>query len=489
MLFGNHRARTLLGNIDSYIYLGGQDGYRPDRRIEVRGWGGVEMKFIDFHDAGRPDVLLLNSNENDYEVEHPSYIFQNTPSGLNSSNPIELATHRACSSVVGDFDRTGYLDLITCGWSSDSKILIFRGGPEGLSSPEVLSHQIDGASAEHRFMTAGDLNNNGWLDLVVPIIAGEGGALIYWGGPDGFSPDRATVVPCGRIVCANLADLNDNGWLDLLVAAFHGPDKGDEHSSSVLIYWGGPEGYSNTRRMELPAYFPTDLTVADFNNDGQLDLFVSNYYAARTRDIDSYLYWAGPGGSFHPDQMTRLYHHSAHGGLAADFNEDGWIDLAVANHRCRGNHAADSYVWWNGPEGFTEKHRTDLPTLGPHGLTHSDLGNIADRGPEEYFTSRVFELRAPTTPTEVIWSGEVPPKTWVRAQVRWANTPEALACANWYGNAGVDTWLTSRSDTVTGGPASGRFVQYRLALGATNAVATPRLTRVVIQHLPPEVVA
>ena len=69
--------------------------------------------------------------------------------------------------------------------------------------------------------------------------------------------------------------------------------------------------------------------MADFNNDEQLDVFVSSYHASTTRDCNSFLYWNRKGSGFSAADCTRLFTHSASGCVAADFNEDGWVDLAI----------------------------------------------------------------------------------------------------------------------------------------------------------------
>lgn len=43
-----------------------------------------------------------------------------------------------------------------------------------------------------------------------------------------------------------------------------------------------------------------------------------------------------------------------------------------------------------------------------------------DRGPEEYYESRMIELPEGSSPTGISWAGAIPDKTWVKAQVRAA---------------------------------------------------------------------
>jgi hypothetical protein len=330
---------------------------------------------------------------------------------------------------------------------------------------------------EPRWIYLADLNGDGWLDLFVPQIIDDR-SFVLWNGPEGFSVERAQLLATGRISCAQAADLTGNGTLDLIVGG-HTPSADGPHDSFMSVYWNGPNGLSDDRKTLLPANGINAIAVADFNRDGHLDLFCSNYHDARVRDIDSYLYWGMEGGRFSATNRQRLFMHSASGALAVDFNEDGWIDLAAAYHKVYGDHQGHSAVWWNGPEGFREDRTTTLPSLGPHGLMRFGMGNQRDRGPEELYVSAPREVPAGARLTALEWEAELPPRTWLRAQVRSAATEEALAEAAWTGPAGLESWFTDSGDIAAEVPL-GPWVQYRLALGATNACGTPRVSAVTL---------
>lgn len=474
-LFINHESNSRRGNIDSYVYLGGPEGYSEERRLTFQGWAALSIKFVDLADRGVPDVLVTNTNENHPQVDNGSFIYRSDDKGeFPVKNRIELATLHSMSTVVADLNRDGYLDIVACGWQN-RHLEIYYGGPDGFGESHNVDLMIDGVEyADPRFMSLADLNRNGYLDLVVPTLGRNSGLLIYWGGPDGYDPSRTTMLESGGVVSSRVADLDGDGWLDLVIGGFKGNDPHDDYRTSVYIYWGGPDGFSNDRRAELPGYFPADVAVADLNNDGVLDIVVANYNAYQHRDTDSYIYWGAPGGEFDPRRATRLFQHSACGLLIADLDENGWPDIAVANHKTYGDHPGDSYIWRNGPDGFQESNRVVLPTAGPHGISHQDIGNVYDRGPEEFFTSRVFELEAPGVLDAVRVKGVFPEKTWTRLQLRTAGTPEALESADW-------SERSFRSGDEHIGLPLDRLVQYRLALGAVNSVATPRVTEVELQ--------
>jgi len=470
--FVNHFSGGVLGNAPIAIYWGGPDGFTPERRQELPAWGAVEALYCDFNDDGRPDLVIANASENSVARDPGSYLYLNGPDGFPPAPSLILPTARAHGVCCADLNRDGYLDLVFCGFNNPD-ITIFYGTADGfdLEHPVRIRLEVDGTVYdEARWIYLVDLNNDGWLDLVIPQIAYDR-SLILWGGPDGFSIERRQLLSVERAACARAADFTGNGYPDLVIAG-HVPQSNGPHDTFACIYWNGPDGLREDSKTMLPTFGANSMSIADFNNDGLLDLYVSSYHNGRERDIDSYIYWQRPGRGFSASDRTRLFTHSASGSLAVDFNEDGWVDMAVANHKVQGDHRGYSAVWWNGPQGFREERQTHLPTTGPHGITAIEPGNLLDRGPEEYYESAPHELPPGARVTGIAWDADTPPKTWVKAQIRVADTQEGLSSAPWCG------WFDN--DTELDRP--GCWVQYRLALGVVNAVTTPRVRQVDVHY-------
>ena len=476
VVLANRFARSALGDTPVAIYLGGAEGFAPERRLDLPGWGAVEAVCCDIDDDGYVDVVLANAAEESVHLDPGSYVLANGPQGFAPEPRLILPTTRAHGVCCADLNRDGYLDLIFCGFAN-AEILIFYGGEEGFAEPVRLRLEHEGAVYdEPRWIYLADLDNDGWLDLVVPQIAHDR-SFVLWGGPQGFSMARCQVLSVFRAACVRAADLSGNGWLDLIVGG-HIPSDGGPHDTFLSIYWNGPQGLRHDRRTLLPAYGINALAVADFDGDGRLDLFACSYHDGRRRDIDSYIYWNRPERGFSADDFTRLFTHSASGCVAADFDEDGRTDLAIAYHKRWGDHIAQSAVWYNGPEGFSPERVTWLPTSGPHGMVAVGPGNIADRGPQEYYISAAFELPRGSRLERITWEAEIPPKSWVRAQLRSAASQEALGQAPWSGPQGPASWCEKGQSVAVGGP----WIQYRLALGARHSGSSPRVRSVSVHY-------
>ena len=455
VLFANTLMGHPAGNIDTYIYFGdGKGGYSEQRMQRLPTIGGYESCLADLNDDGFTDLVLVGSHEGDNGSSIGSWIFWGARDGLDATRRTELPTRGAIGCAVGDVDRDGHLDLLFSN-IEDNTVSLFLGGAGGFDPKREVRLPVNGP----RFPLIADLDKDGWPELLVPSI--KDGLVIYWGTPSGYSTARRTVLPGITTVSVQAADLDGDGWLDLILCNLRQESPLVYHGVNTQIYWGSAKGYSTMRRMDLPSLGAHHAVVADFNHDGFLDVFISNYQSEFTRSLDSHIYWGGKDG-FAAARRQALHNESAAGVVAGDFNGDGWVDLAVSNHVSQGDHHSRSRIFWNGPGGFSEQRRTELPTVGPHMMTGVDQGNIYTRELRETYVSEPHDAGSPAAVKKAEWEGETPYGARVEIEVRGAESREGLEHAPW---------------SAPGAGEAARWWQYRLTL-RDGAASSPRVTSV-----------
>ncbi|MEO8129318.1 MAG: VCBS repeat-containing protein, partial [Bryobacteraceae bacterium] len=283
---------------NGWIYWGGREGYSIQRRQEIKGLKGHGLGVADLNRDGYLDLVLC-ANKNKPGDSSTGSILWGSAAGFSMDHRLALAlsARTSVAPTIADFNKDGYLDILFPDVDSDNAD-IFWGGPGFDYTPERRT-QLKVQSAAT--VEVADLNHDGWLDL----LFGGGWersrfgrptrqSTILWGGAKGYSTDRALKLESYDSLEQSVADLNKDGYLDIVMTNYHAYDT---RSVPAFIYWGGPGGaYSESRRESLPAESSSALTVADLNQDGWLDLVVFNHLDHGNHNINSNIYWGGPQG-------------------------------------------------------------------------------------------------------------------------------------------------------------------------------------------------
>src|SRR5690606_26726968 len=154
----------------------------------------------------------------------------------------------------GDVNGDGFADLLAGakyndqGGANAGKAYLHLGAKAGLAEEAAWAYQgrRAGANASVRVSVAGDVNGDGYDDVLVtsPGEDGQGGELaLFFGGPNGLkrAPDQRIHAPAGLSFFGQGAcpagDLDGDGYADVAV---HG--RSAEGRGHALVYRGSAKG-------------------------------------------------------------------------------------------------------------------------------------------------------------------------------------------------------------------------------------------------------
>jgi hypothetical protein len=337
-------------------------------------------------------------------------------------------------SGAGDVNNDGYADFIVGAYLDDNNgassgsARVFS----GLNGSILYTFNGDAAGDFFGWSVggAGDVNNDGFHDLIVGarlddnngsssgsarVFSGVDGSILYT-----FSGDSAGDF-LGHSV-GGAGDVNNDGYADLIVGA-NGDDNNGSASGSVRVYSGfnGAILYTFNGDSEGDEFGYSVSGARDLNNDGFADLIVGAYQDDNSgSNSGSARVFSGLDGSvlytFNGDAANDNFGWSVSG--AGDVNNDGFYDLIVGAYRDDNTGSASgSARVFSGLDGSILYTFNGDAANDNFGWSVSDVGDVnndgfddlivgaplnrisgADSGSARVFISAVSTCPAPPTP-------------------------------------------------------------------------------------------
>ncbi|MDH3590044.1 MAG: VCBS repeat-containing protein, partial [Gammaproteobacteria bacterium] len=364
------------GRLDVYVTQGRNSPGRlfslqPDSTFtDVTLEAGIDTQsvdngavFFDVNSDGYPDLISVQ--------ESPTFlqVFGNNGDGTFSDITDSTgltSTKTALSVAAGDYDLDGDLDLFFAHWSPAMKQnrweFLWQNQGDGTFSD--VSNIVDigrfpadenGADLpveyEYSFTPIfADFNQDRYPDILLASDFGTSQVLVNEGGA-GFVDMTPLLVDDRAGMGAAVADYDNDGDLDWFVSAIG--DTREEFLFSGLFNGNrlyrneGNGNFSNVTDLAgvRQGYWAWGTCFADFNNDGNQDLFIVNGYDGRTEEqaqsanYDSFnedpaLLYINNGDGIFTNRATELgVLHTAMGrGLVCyDYDRDGDLDIVIAN--------------------------------------------------------------------------------------------------------------------------------------------------------------
>ena len=295
------------GNIDLYIAEGAKMGAEMKRDLLFHGNGngtftyvsdvvglitstdrGRQGYFVDYDNDGKLDLFVKNSygtNRLYKNVGNGTFVETTSTSGLaNATLNSDLGT--VCS--FADFDNDGYMDVFFSGDGNGGKQntdALYRNMGDGTFVDVTAAAKIIASSHGHG-IAWGDYNNDGLIDFYVARVGDKApttAARLYRNNGDGTFTDvsaEAGLLSTANCYCAAWGDYDNDGYLDLFVSNAGVQDVGTGNAN-FLFHNNGDGTFTNRAaqegvELEDNTSAHKGIAWADYDNDGFLDLIIKD---------------------------------------------------------------------------------------------------------------------------------------------------------------------------------------------------------------------
>ena len=241
---------------------------------------------------------------------------------------------RARGIAWGDYNNDGYLDLLDANLKTD--MVLLKNNSDGIFTDETVSAQL--TTLRYIECSFADYNNDGFPDIFCTVAQRQNvlnDILMKNNGDGTFAnvSNQAGILPFknGRSIC--WGDYDNDGDLDLFVS--RGLD--NDPLKQTLYRNNGAGTFTDATDSAGLGASSNNRAAAwgDFNNDGYLDLYVVNSGSDPDGKGASYLYRNNGDGTFTDVAVSvgvqDLVVSRGRGAAWGDYDNDGFLDLFVTN--------------------------------------------------------------------------------------------------------------------------------------------------------------
>lgn len=317
----------------------------------------------DFNEDGKPDLAIAANVRLYLFLGNGDGTFAATaasPMSLPSPPYDDFASPYTGPLAVADFNHSGYLGLAVGEYNNQAAVILFGHGDGSFAFSSANFANALGMPISA--LQPADFNGDGNLDLaIMNELSGQSPVVLGYGKGAFSAAGDLSIEGFAAGVAAG--DFNADGRLDAIVV---GGGSTKYPGSGVAVSLGKGDG-TFTQASGSPILLGSSLSAvvaADFNGDGKLDLAVTDSGG------NAVMILLGNGDGTFRMPTTIPIGNQPQAILAADFNNDGKLDLAVANF----GDSTITLLLGNGDGTFTQASGSPYAVgRGPYQIVATDF--------------------------------------------------------------------------------------------------------------------
>ncbi len=427
------------------------------------------ISFVDFDGDGDIDIY---SNNLTFPAVDEDYLYKNMLIETGTAN-FERVTNAGdllnlgtgtLGSTWADADNDGDLDVLLAGFQS--RVFLNNGdGTFGLVNEGAIEWEQDRKAAWSA--SAADWTGDGYTDLLYVHAAGfiAGGPQpnhMFISNGDGTffeveSGASDVTTGTGPYTCANWADYDRDGDIDLFIGS--GPANGTVAPDFIYKNMLVETGTATLERVTGSPFIDADrdgqvYNFIDYDNDGDLDMCVTNYWGGLAAGMPNEL-WRNDDGEYTQITQGRLVTDPGMSlaNVWGDFDNDGDMDVFISND----GGSINRFYTNNGDGTFTaltnDVFDDESQNTSSYGASVGDYDNDGDldlvvgNGAFNTYPGDLNFLYRNDTEND---------NNWINIKAEGTQTNRSATGTEVYAKAninGVDTWqfrFISSSDTFNG---------------------------------------
>ncbi|MCK9206896.1 MAG: FG-GAP-like repeat-containing protein, partial [Salinivirgaceae bacterium] len=322
------------GNTD--ILLTGWDGTNPISKIYRNNGNstfteqtGISLANVhhgyvqwgDYDNDGDLDILLTGSLTEGFT----SKIYRNDGGGtFTEQNGISLINVFFGSAQWGDYNNDGYLDILLSGETNGTGLSKVYLNNKGIGFTEQVNISLVAVSQSSAQW--GDYDNDGDLDILLSGNDGTNPVTRVYRNDGANAFTEMTGIALANIYWGSVkwGDCDNDGDLDILLDGFDGTNP-----LALLYRNDGAETFTEITGVSLTGTTEGSVDWGDYDNDGDLDILLTGHTDTA---LISKIFQNNGGNSFTEQTDIPLDHVFRGSAQFVDYDNDGDLDIFVSGN-------------------------------------------------------------------------------------------------------------------------------------------------------------